>query len=240
MADSVIIIAGGKGKRWGYKKKYMLPVCEEPVLHRTVRLVKEQKGIDPHVIGEEHQEGANQACSYSSKFWSKNGMTYILLGDVSWKKRTLKRVLGTRGQDVKDFMVFGRSGANHLTGRPYSEIFAFAFPYTLNRWIKECHDVAIKIFPEGDWWDVLRVADISTRDIWALRLMSLLSIQSPKCITGLVKVFTYHNGLRVQGRTTDSNFFYDVGESVTDDFDEPEWYQPYLDAVEPGRLIDQE
>jgi hypothetical protein len=109
-------------------------------------------------------------------------------------------------------------------------MFAVAFNHDLNDWMKTIHFDSVRFNPHGDWWDVAMASDLSMRLPPFYDLLRL--------VAGRRGVYWY--GLRKFGRTTDHSRFVDVGESVTDDFDEPEWYQPYLDAVEPGRLIDRE
>lgn len=227
MKDSIIILAGGKSCRWNGTVKYLLPVCGEPVLHRTIRLVKEiRPDADLHIIGPELQrDNPNEVALLCSHLWGDR-MTYLLLGDVSWMRGTLKRVLTT----TNTFSIYGRAGPNQLTGRPHEEIFAFTFHGGERRHLENIHIDSLKIKGEGNQWDVVVLHDLNT--------------QHP-ALYDLFMAFggfplTYWQGMRRFGRRQDHPLFIDVGEGITDDFDEPEWYQPYLDAVEPDRLIDLE
>ena len=227
MPDSVIILAGGKSKRWGGTAKYLLPVCGEPVLNRTVRLVKEiRPDVKVHVIGPELQrDNPNQVTAMVAHLWSE-GMTYILLGDVSWMKGTLRRVLTT----PTAFSIYGRAGPNPLTGRPHEEIFAFAFNGCLRQHIARIHLDSLCIKGENNQWDIVVLDDLYAQH------PILYSLLMPFALWPGV----YWYGMRRFGRRQDHPCFVDVGEGITDDFDEPEWYQPYRDAVEPGWLIDRE
>ena len=91
MTDSIIILAGGKSKRWGGEVKYLKEVCGEPVLHRTQRLVAHfRPDADVHTIGTELQrDNPNEVFALLKDKWSTDGMTYLILGDVSWMKGTL-------------------------------------------------------------------------------------------------------------------------------------------------------
>lgn len=226
--DSVIILAGGKSKRWNGTVKYMLPVCGEPVLHRTIRLVKEiRPDVKVHVIGPELQpNNPNQLFLDTMHLFGESDMTYYLLGDVSWMKGTLRKVLTTSAP----FLIYGRAGPNQLTGRPHEEIFAFAFDRSETQSLSNIHTDSLTIKGEGNQWDVVVLHDLNAQHP-ALYDLFLAFGRFP-C--------TYWQGIRKFGRRQDHPCFMDVGESISDDFDEPEWYQPYLDAVEPERLIDLE
>lgn len=225
--DSVIILAGGKSNRWNGTTKYLLPVCGEPVLHRTVRLVKEiRPDVEVHVVGPELQpDNPNQLFLDTMHLFGKS-MTYYLLGDVSWMKGTLRRVLTT----TTLFSIYGRKGPNQLTGRPHEEIFAFAFYGSERQILSSIHADSLSIKGEGNQWDVVVLHDLNEQHP-VLYDLFMAFVRFP-C--------TYWQGMRVFGRRQDHPCFVDVGEGITDDFDEPEWYQPYLNAVEPERLIDRE
>lgn len=227
MKDSVIILAGGKSKRWGGKEKYLLPVCGEPVLNRTIRLVREiRPDVEIHIIGPSLQrDNPNEVTAMTAPFWSE-GMTYILLGDVSWMKGTLRRFLSEKTK----FVIYGRAGPNPLTGRPHEEIFAYAFSGTERQYIARLHIDSLCIKGENNQWDVVVLHDL---EIFHPMLYHLFMI-----LGKFPGVYWY--GIRKFARRQNHPCFVDVGEGITDDFDEPEWYEPYCKAVEPGRLIDRE
>lgn len=227
MPDSVIILAGGKSKRWGGVVKYLLPVCGEPVLNRTVRLVREiRPDVEIHIIGPALQrDNPNEVTAMTAHLWSE-GMTYILLGDVSWMKGTLREFLLER----RRFVIYGRAGPNTLTGRPHEEIFAYAFSGTERQHIASLHVDSLSIKGEGNQWDVVVLHDLEGTHPVLYRVFMIFG--------GLPGVYWY--GIRRFARRQNHPCFIDVGEGITDDFDEPEWYEPYCKAVEPNRLIDKE
>lgn len=227
MPDSVIILAGGKSSRWNGRVKYLLPVCGEPVLNRTVRLVKEiRPGARVHVVGPELQrENPNELFLDTMHLFGQS-MTYYLLGDVSWMKGTLRKVL----TDSAPFRIYGRAGPNTLTGRPYEEIFAFAFHDSQKPSLEKIHQDSLKVKGERNQWDITVLHDLDTQHPFIYDV----------CMVFCSLPVTYWQVMRRFGRRQNHPCFVDVGEGITDDFDEPEWYQPYLDAVEPGRLIDRE
>lgn len=227
MPDSVIILAGGKSKRWGGIIKYLLPVGCEPVLNRTIRLVEEiRPDVKIHVIGPELQrDNPNEVTAMTAHLWS-DGMTYILLGDVSWMKGTLRKVITTGTM----FSIYGRAGPNPLTGRPHEEIFAYAFSGIERQHIARLHIDSLHIKGEDNQWDVVVLHDLEGSHPLLYHLFMLFG--------NLPGVYWY--GIRRFGRRQNHPCFVDVGEGITDDFDEPEWYEPYCKAVEPGRLIDRE
>jgi hypothetical protein len=228
MSDSIIILAGGESKRWKGEKKYMKEVCGEPVIIRTRRLVAEMRpDADIHVIGPELQRNnPNEVFALLKSRWSEDGMTYLLLGDVSWMRGTLRQVVS----DKSSFTIYGRAGPNTLTGRPYEEIFAFAFWYPQNDYMYRIHIDSLMIQGEENQWDIVVLDDLYRR-YWPIYIFLVLA--------GMHPVGYRHVIRRLARRQTHAKFV-DVGESVTDDFDEPEWYEPYCKAVEPDRLIDRE
>src|SRR5512138_3591682 len=118
--DSIIILAGGDNSRWKIAlsitrsnrngvKKYEQLVNGEPVLSRTVRLCKEFRPdaqihvIGPLIKGQSHQDVFLKV--YEKGLWSKSGNTFLMFGDVSWMRGTLKRFLSERPTEPK---IYGR------------------------------------------------------------------------------------------------------------------------------------
>jgi hypothetical protein len=229
MTDSIIILAGGKSKRWGGEVKYLKEVCGEPVLHRTQRLVTHfRPDADVHTIGTELQrDNPNEVFALLNNKWSTTGMTYLLLGDVSWMKGSLKRFL----DETWPFVVYGRNGPNQLTGRPHEEIFGFAFNFSQNPHILRIHIDSLLIKGEENQWDIVVLHDLYRR--WRLVYPLLMT-------AAMLSRKAYWYGVKRLAHRENHPDFVDVGESVTDDFDEPGWYEPYCKAVEPERLIDRE
>ncbi len=225
MTDTVLVLASGKSHRWNGINKLYLNVCGEPILTRTTRLIKEiRPDIQLIITGSEATYPTpNQVITHYRNAWAKDGRTFVLLGDVSWRKSTLEKVL----KEKNGFTIFGRSGPNKLTGRPYKEIFAMVWDHGDNDAVAGWHKDAVRFNPTGDWWDVVMVSDLKKTGSIVYSFMRLFACPA-----------IYMQYLRMYGRMETHPAFKDVGESITDDIDEPEWYQPYLDAVEPKRLID--
>jgi hypothetical protein len=239
--DAIVLIAGGISRRWGGVIKHLLPVNGEPVIARTIRLCHE---ILPEVpvavvtwnedIGDladiwipmdlEHAyDSANTGVIRSYPAWSINGTTHILLGDVSWNQSTLQRVLKHAGKSGVEFN--GRPGANARTGRPFKEIFSMSFPHDLIPEVLQWHEQAVWLRNDSDWWEVLMIGDYCKyRKVrYALFLFA----------AQIYRNAAFWNLIRPNGRTTNSPLFNAVGEDLTDDFDEPEWYGPYLKFAAP-------
>lgn len=226
--DSIIILAGGDNSRWNGVKKYEQLVNGEPVLARTIRLCKEFRPdaqihvIGPLIKGKSHQDVFLKV--YEKGLWSKTGRTFLMFGDVSWMRGTLKRFLSERPTEPK---IYGRPHGNEITGRPPKELFGGVIPAGWKDFMWKVHFDAQTLIPNGDWWTVaeLMVYDEKTR----LRLLVL-----PKRF----RDWTWFHILRKRDEFLRSRFFVDVGESVTDDFDYPEDYPPYCEKC--GPLIEKE
>jgi len=137
-----IIVAGGKSTRWkNYKgiEKHMIEFDGEPIIERTIRLLRTH-GVEDIVVASDNSKykfkGAGlykpkydpkyiDANKYmdSKPIWNKEGRTVILFGDVYFTESAIYKI-------VNDFsrrwMLYGRSGPSNI-GKPYSEPFGIGF-----------------------------------------------------------------------------------------------------------------
>lgn len=141
----VIILAAGEGSRWGNHlgyTKHLLPIGGEPLLHRTVRLLRQlHPGLDVRVCAPpESQEqysvpGAstfpadlNPARFDADKFlssrahWCGEADTILLFGDCWFTREALATILAA---EVHDWQLFARFKPSQITGAPWAECWAY-------------------------------------------------------------------------------------------------------------------
>jgi hypothetical protein len=128
-----IIMADGCAKRWNnYKNipKHLIEIGGEPIIARTVRLLKEN-GVEDITITS-HDPRYNFATRYEpigneyeidkfNKELLEENTAYIY-GDVFFSEEAIKTIVNT---PTEDFMFFGRHSASlEKTGKTWEEIFA--------------------------------------------------------------------------------------------------------------------
>ena len=142
MNTRVLIICGGDGKRWNNHTgvpKHLLKIDGVPLLDRVIG---QCRGVDDIVIicstddERYHRPGIElfvppidtsrvaDVGSNSQPRWNLQGKTICLLGDVWFEDEGIDRVLK---DDYQTFVMYGRSGASHVTGKPWAEDFACSF-----------------------------------------------------------------------------------------------------------------
>lgn len=133
----VVIMAGGAAQRWaGACPKQLAQVDGEPILYRTIRLLRE-RGIEPEVSARYRdqwpglrthlapaQEHQIDRLLNSAEF----APALYLYGDCYYSEAALEQILSTGG----DWCFFGRRGGSQV--KPHGEIFAFvANAYVLDK-----------------------------------------------------------------------------------------------------------
>lgn len=138
----VIIPCAGMATRWfGDTPKHLVPIFDEPILHRTVRLIQERTDADVRVVVKNLSDdrykipGATRATakldpsrsqadklSSSRHLWSKTGRTVILWGDCFFTEVAMDRILSHDG----DWCMFARLGPSKFTGKDHKEPFGFS------------------------------------------------------------------------------------------------------------------
>jgi len=183
-----IIIAAGEGSRWGDYTgvpKHLVKVDGEPILYRTIRLLKENSVNEIIVVGPldsrynpngvnlfvpvKHQEYADADKFLSSEIlWNHVGRTITLFGDVFFSKDAITKIVSN---NRTSWTVFGRSGRSEFTGTPYGEIFAHSFfPNDIPKH-KECLNILVdavkaKDAKKGNGWEHYKVMrGVRGRDI---------------------------------------------------------------------------
>jgi len=183
-----LIIAAGEGSRWGDYlgiPKHLAKVDGEPILYRTVRLLKENGVSEIIIIGPmymrywvddvnlfvpvKNPEYADADKFLSSEMlWNATGRTITVFGDVFFSEEAMTKIVSC---DRTTWTVFGRPSGSKFTGTPYGEIFAHSFfPNDILKH-KECLEILVdavkkKDAKKGSGWEHYKVMQgIRGRDI---------------------------------------------------------------------------
>jgi hypothetical protein len=138
----IIVPAGRSDERWGDYlgvPKHLVPVGDERLLERTVRqlsahgeviVIHPPEGrlpLDPAIRQEPAENdpelGDINGIVNARRFWSPNGRTLIVLGDVYLSDAAVNVVTAPR----RDWALYGRRDKNPLTGKPWDEQYAVSF-----------------------------------------------------------------------------------------------------------------
>ncbi len=132
----IIILCAGQANRWAPKSlKQLVPIDGEPLLHRTVRLLRSFEYddiyiacIDPklRIEGCKHFTPSDARWTASTLYSSRHlwdNRTIILLGDVYYTEESLTKIL----ECPSELKFIGRLGPSSFTGCPYGEIFGLLF-----------------------------------------------------------------------------------------------------------------
>jgi len=139
-----IIIAAGDATRWkNYLgiPKHLAPVDGEPILPRTVRLLRERNIDDVHVVGPDDdryripgsvlyipkKEPENQDADKflnSRDLWNTEGRTVVFYGDVFFTDSAMDSIVNFPSTEWTLFCRFNKS---KITGTNWGECFAQSF-----------------------------------------------------------------------------------------------------------------
>jgi hypothetical protein len=131
--SKAVIMAAGSGERWeNYTgvPKQMVKINNEPLLHRTIRLLK-KNGIreiyvtvpEINYFGElEAEQIKGESFTELDKFFNaeQHQDAIFLWGDVFFTEKAMKKICKNRN----DLIFFGRRHKSVLTGKKWGEIFA--------------------------------------------------------------------------------------------------------------------
>jgi choline kinase len=130
-----IIMADGKAKRWNNhtgRPKHLIEIEGEPLLYRTVRLLKKHSVEDIYItshnkdydiVGTTRYEPINNVYEIDRFYacqpiWARE--TIFIYGDVYYTEEAIKKIVNDKS---KTFRYFGRSKASKK-GKDHAELFA--------------------------------------------------------------------------------------------------------------------
>lgn len=140
-----IIICAGEAKRWGDYlgvPKHLIQINNEPLLHRTVRLLRENGTDEIYIVSKpdprywvpgtvqykpelNYQSNADADKFLSSKsLWSDTGRTVVFYGDVFFTDEAMTTICSYEG---REWTLFCRPKGSDYTGTPWGECFAQSF-----------------------------------------------------------------------------------------------------------------
>jgi hypothetical protein len=154
-----IIPIGGQGSRWNNHTgvpKYKAEVDGEPILDRTIRLLR-QYDVEATLIKDGETTYGDIDKIYSSrKKWSKDDKTVILFGDTFFTDEAMEKIM--TNQSTK-WTVYGRVMGSPFTGKEYGELYGVSFyPESIGHMV-ECIERVAKLHDRGA---------IDSANLWAL------------------------------------------------------------------------
>ncbi len=164
----VLLLCAGKGDRWKNHlgvPKQLIEFHGEPILHRTVRLLRFNgvKDIlcvtrDPKLHAPSTVMFKPHACRWTVEtiastqtLWSER--TVILLGDVYFTHRAIQKIISFKG----DIAIFGRASPSVYTACGHRELFAISFNAVGTKSVKKAINTTLKAVKSGAWgnlWDI--------------------------------------------------------------------------------------
>lgn len=148
----IIIIAAGDATRWGGYlgvTKHYAVIDGEPVIERTVRLLRERGQDDVWVVSKDYSidgvhnyhpklnprnHDADKFIS-SSELWADNKRTIVIYGDVYFTEQAIDTILA---EDITLYRLFCRPNGNKKFKYPYGECFAVSFHPTDHEFLMYC------------------------------------------------------------------------------------------------------
>lgn len=142
MKQRAILIAAGEATRWGNylnTPKHFIEIDGEKILHRAVRLLREEGIDDVWVVGKTEDYNIPGAQLYiphftpayhdadkflsSRSLWLRDGRTMVLYGDCYFTKDAMHQIINNAH---RDWMLFARPFDSKITGGS-GECFAQCF-----------------------------------------------------------------------------------------------------------------
>lgn len=166
----IVILAAGEASRWGHflgYPKHLVPVHGEPILHRTVRLLRElAPGAEIYIAArraalpdyavtgavafeadlDPRRFDADKFLS-SRRYWAEEGDTLLLYGDCFYTSDALATIVGT---PVDDWLLFARFNPSAITGCAWPEPFGFRIARHFQDAFSAVGDQLVQRFVAGD------------------------------------------------------------------------------------------
>jgi len=149
-----IIACSGVGERWGNHlgvPKHFIKIDDEPILHRTVRLIRQKdKNCEICIMAftDNYKIENTILCKptlfknhyslpailTSKEFWGEEE-TVLLFGDVYFTEHAINTITNTKSNEI---VFFGRRQKSNITLKRYGELFGIYFT-------KKNQDVLLKV-----------------------------------------------------------------------------------------------
>lgn len=223
---SVFILAAGNGSRFEGVTKQMLPIDGEPIIRRTIRLVREHDPTIPIYIATwnpvlkfddvlivdtvKPTRCLTDTILFTEPWWTQTNV--FLLGDVIYYPGSMAKILDSRRMKIY--------GSTSCDGKPYSERFAFTF--------QKCdHNLVMDKCVECEELMDLNIGGLARLSITFTHPMirSLVYIDLPG-LTPIKRFFGSHVFKSFWWKTS---MFEEIGDA-TNDIDTPEEYKKYCCA----------
>lgn len=168
-----IILAAGESKKWGNYlgiPKHLIPIKGEPLIHRTQRLLKENKVKDIVVVCE-NKNYPKYVANYSKfaepkiadrswiqewdgsrHLWNTDGKTMILYGDCYFTEELIKQMCKDKAEP---WHAWARWSGSKITGKGYDEMFGWCFMPQHHEELDEARQRAIDLVNSKKWWRCL-------------------------------------------------------------------------------------
>jgi hypothetical protein len=157
----VVIMAAGNGLRWNNflgVPKQMIPINGEPLLHRTIRLLKERKIPYKDIVVTVPEKGfyGKLPCkevvgdpTWSvDKFLNAYGDLYVY-GDVYYTEEAMNTIVYTLEPSF-----YGRYTGSRITGKKWGEVFGVRPDDRMREIFKQIKEMDI---PKRRGWEVYRL-----------------------------------------------------------------------------------
>ena len=184
----VFLLAAGSSKRFNGTIKQLLPIDGEPLIRRTIRMIREFDNHIPIYVVTWHDElkfpdvivvdtktrprQLQNTILATEPYWGDRNV--FLLADVIFDKTTLRKILSYSGDPV----IFA---ADKCPAKSHSERFALTFPRVQSERIKDLCSQSAQLF-EGTSMENhggLGKLCFSTRDTWKIPFISPLTPTTP-------------------------------------------------------------
>jgi len=160
------LLCAGKGARWkNATPKHVIPVDNEPILHRTVRMLRERKVSDITIVAHNQNYKVN-GCKFVEpkpnspklttnlniiSLWNRKGRTIILHGDTFFSRNAMDRIVNNK----KEIAIFGRrEKSKYWPKSSWIEVYGVSFDEKGARryrkaLLKACYYMNDKVFADG-------------------------------------------------------------------------------------------
>jgi len=247
----IIILCAGDGTRWNDYlgvKKHFIPIDNEPLIKRTIRLINKYSPDAEIVVVGPNQKYKFAGCGLlipkknkeidndidkitnSMHIWSQTDRTILMLGDVYFTDDAMRKIINF-GKHRTTF--FARPYASKITGHEFRENFAISFwpenQPRLKQIISQCCVPYRKRFCKPGSWELYGRL-ISEDTVWQD------SSSGIKKMFLLLKKVPFHQQIEVWFVISKGHLV--LIDDWTDDFDDKHDYDTWMENKNLTELID--